>query len=118
MNKEILALETNNTWEVTMLPPGKRAIGCKWVYKLKLKDDGIIDRYRARLVAKGYHQIEGVDYVNSFSSWRRPLQSGSFLPLITKVKQHLESLFTIKDFSLAKYFLGLEISRSPKGFFS
>ncbi|KAK4404446.1 Retrovirus-related Pol polyprotein from transposon RE2 [Sesamum angolense] len=68
MNEETLALETYHTWEVTTLPLGKRAIDCKWVYELKLEDYGTIDKYNARLVAKGYNQIEGVDYVNSFSS--------------------------------------------------
>ncbi|KAL0395161.1 UNVERIFIED_CONTAM: Retrovirus-related Pol polyprotein from transposon RE2 [Sesamum latifolium] len=67
MNAEILALEHNQTWEITKLPPGKKAIGCKWVFRLKLKDYGTVDRYKARLVAKGYTQVEGVDYVESFS---------------------------------------------------
>lgn len=40
MNAELAALEQNNTWELTALPPGKRPIGSKWVYKLKLKTDG------------------------------------------------------------------------------
>ncbi|KAL0429944.1 UNVERIFIED_CONTAM: Retrovirus-related Pol polyprotein from transposon RE2 [Sesamum radiatum] len=59
MRQELLALEQNHTWEVTNLPPGKRAIGCRWVYKLKLRDDGSVDRCKARLVAKGYNQVEG-----------------------------------------------------------
>ncbi|KAL0430697.1 UNVERIFIED_CONTAM: Retrovirus-related Pol polyprotein from transposon RE2 [Sesamum radiatum] len=67
MNAEILALERNQTWEITKLPPRKKAIGCKWVFRLKLKEDGTVDRYKARLVAKGYTQVEGVDYVESFS---------------------------------------------------
>ncbi|KAL0404518.1 UNVERIFIED_CONTAM: Retrovirus-related Pol polyprotein from transposon RE2 [Sesamum radiatum] len=67
MNDELKALERNQTWEVTTLPPGKRAIGCKWVFRLKLKDDRTIDRYKARLIAKVYTQVEGVDYVESFS---------------------------------------------------
>ncbi|KAK4394243.1 Retrovirus-related Pol polyprotein from transposon RE1 [Sesamum angolense] len=67
MNEEIAALEQNQTWEVVDLPPGKRAIGSKWVYKVKLRPDGSIDRYKARLVAKGYNQVEGVDYIDCFS---------------------------------------------------
>ncbi|KAL2244205.1 UNVERIFIED_CONTAM: Retrovirus-related Pol polyprotein from transposon TNT 1-94 [Sesamum indicum] len=61
------ALETNNTWEVVPLPYGKRPIECRWVYKIKLRDDGSIERYKARLVAKEYTQVEGVDYVDRFS---------------------------------------------------
>ena len=44
MKKEIDALEENQTWEFTYLPPGKRALGCKWVYKLKYNADGTIER--------------------------------------------------------------------------
>ncbi|PKI62918.1 hypothetical protein CRG98_016677 [Punica granatum] len=52
---------------VTDLPPGKQAIGCKWVYKVKRKADGSIERYKARLVAKGYTQIEGLDFDETFA---------------------------------------------------
>ncbi|KAL0421091.1 UNVERIFIED_CONTAM: Retrovirus-related Pol polyprotein from transposon RE2 [Sesamum latifolium] len=66
METELDALHKNNTWVVTPLPKDKRAIGCRWIYKLKLKDDGLVDKYKARLVAKGYNQIEGIDYIDSF----------------------------------------------------
>jgi hypothetical protein len=67
MSKEIQALELNNTWTVVDLPPSKRPIGCKWVYKVKLKSNGSIERYKARLVPKGYTQCECLDYYETFS---------------------------------------------------
>uniref|UniRef100_A0A2N9H9X1 Reverse transcriptase Ty1/copia-type domain-containing protein n=1 Tax=Fagus sylvatica TaxID=28930 RepID=A0A2N9H9X1_FAGSY len=67
MTAEIHALETNQTWSLTSLPPGKTPIGCKWVYEVKLRSDGTLERYKARLVAKGYNQQEGFDYFEIFS---------------------------------------------------
>lgn len=67
MVKELKALEANNTWTITKLPPGKHPIGCKWVYRIKLHADGTIERYKARLVAKGFTQIEGIDYKETFA---------------------------------------------------
>jgi hypothetical protein len=59
---EIDALAKNGTWELVDLPPGRKAVKSKWVFKLKA--DG---RYRARLVAKGFMQIPGVDFDETFS---------------------------------------------------
>lgn len=67
METELLALEANKTWQLTDLPPGKEAIGCKYVFKVKYNSDGSLERYKARLVAKGYTQLEGVDYHETFS---------------------------------------------------
>lgn len=63
MNEELLAMEDNKTWSVVPLPQGQHSIGCRWIYKVKHKADGSIERYKARLVSKGYTQQEGVDYI-------------------------------------------------------
>ena len=67
MDKEIEALEVTNTWSLVPLPPGKRPIDCKWVYRVKYLPDGTIERYKVRLVAKGFTQKFGLDYSETFS---------------------------------------------------
>ena len=66
MRKEIQALEDNETWTVEDLPPGKKAIGSKWVYKIKYNFDGSIERCKAFLVILGNKQVEGIDYNETF----------------------------------------------------
>ncbi|GJT62735.1 ribonuclease H-like domain-containing protein [Tanacetum coccineum] len=67
MNNEIKALNRNNTWTICDLPIGKNPIGSKWLWKIKYKASGDIERYKARLVAKDYSQREGFDYDETFS---------------------------------------------------
>lgn len=67
MQKEIKALEDNGTWSIETLPPGKRALGSRWVYKVKYNSDGSIERLKARLVVFGNHQVAGIDYTDTFA---------------------------------------------------
>ncbi|GJY06414.1 copia protein, partial [Tanacetum coccineum] len=92
MNKELEALEKNNTWTFTELPSGHKAITSKWVYKIKYKPTGTIERLKARQVVRG----------NSPTDIDRP-------------KKALDDKFTIKDLGLARYFLGIEICNTPTG---
>lgn len=63
----MIALKKNGTWEIVDLPRNKVLVGCKWVYTVKLKLNGSIDRYKACLVAKGYTQTYGIDYQETFA---------------------------------------------------
>ncbi|GKV25016.1 hypothetical protein SLEP1_g34527 [Rubroshorea leprosula] len=67
MDEEIAAIERNNSCELIELSKGKKTIGVKWVYKTKLKENEEVDKYKARLAAKGYKQEFRVDYQEVFS---------------------------------------------------
>ena len=67
MLEEMAALDKNNTWVVTTLPANKRVVGCKWVFTVKQTPDGKVERYKDRLVAKGYSQTYVVDYDETFA---------------------------------------------------
>jgi len=57
----------NKTWELVDKPENRKVIGVKWVFKIKLNADSSINKYKARLVVKGYAQIFGVDYSDTFA---------------------------------------------------
>ncbi|CAL2250164.1 unnamed protein product [Prunus armeniaca] len=67
MNEELSALHKTGTWDLVPLPPGKHAVGCRWVYKIKIKSDGSLERYKAPLVTKGFTQEYGLDYEETFA---------------------------------------------------
>lgn len=67
MDVEYTALMRNKTWHLVPPEQGKNVIDCKWVYKVKRKADGSLDRYKARLIAKGFKQSYGIDYEDTFS---------------------------------------------------
>ncbi|KAL0324698.1 UNVERIFIED_CONTAM: Retrovirus-related Pol polyprotein from transposon RE2 [Sesamum calycinum] len=108
MEKELYALENNETWELTTLPRDKKAMCSKWVFKLKMNPDGSVERYKARLVAKGSF-IALLVFVDDI------LLTGSSTSDIDAVKTYMDRLFTIKDLGPTKYFLGLQLPRSDHG---
>ena len=72
MRKEAIKSETNSilhnhTWELVDLPSSCKPLSSKWIFKRKRKVDGSIDKYKARLVIKGYKQTKGMDYFDTYS---------------------------------------------------
>ncbi|GKB75803.1 retrovirus-related pol polyprotein from transposon TNT 1-94, partial [Tanacetum coccineum] len=95
MDNELQALERNGTWTIENLPKDKKALGCKWVYKIKRKSDGTVERFKARLVILGNHQVAGIDYNETFAQ-------------VAKM---------VTDLGTLKYFLGVEVARAQDGIF-
>ena len=67
MQKELNQFERNEVWELVPRPNDQSVIGTKWVYRNKMDENGIIIINKARLVAQGYNQQEGIDYEETFA---------------------------------------------------
>ena len=68
MDEEYRSLMVNNTWDLVPLPKGRKLVRCKWVYKTKYASDGTVEILKERLFAKGFSQVEGIDYNETFAS--------------------------------------------------
>ncbi|KZV46385.1 hypothetical protein F511_16024 [Dorcoceras hygrometricum] len=92
MQEELEALDRNKTWDLVTLPQGRKFIGNRWVYKIKRDGNNQVERYRARLVVKGYAQKEDIDFNEIFSP---VVQLNTFrvvLALCAVFDLHLEQL--------------------------
>ena len=67
MKEELKSMEENKVWDIVDLSEGAKRVGCKWVFKTKHDSKGNVERYKARHVAKGFTQKDGIDYKKTFS---------------------------------------------------
>lgn len=115
MKSEMNSLIENKTWVLTNLPNGAKALPSKWVYRVKTKSDGTIEKYKARLVVKGFKQKEGEDYDETFSPVARMSSIRSVLSIAATERLHLS------QFDVSTAFLYGELNETvymeqPEGF--
>lgn len=72
MDSEMKSLEDNKTWVLTPRPQGRKIVKGKWVLRKKFKEDGSLERFKARYVAKGFSQVPGIDYQETFAPVANP----------------------------------------------
>jgi len=99
MNSEFDALLKNHIWRLVPASKAKNLVGCKWVFRIKRKTDGSIDRYKARLVTKGFHQQTGVDFSETYS----PVIKPTTVRLVLSIT--LSSGWSIKQIDIQNAFL-------------
>nr|GFA51950.1 putative ribonuclease H-like domain-containing protein [Tanacetum cinerariifolium] len=107
MDDEMKALKKNKTWDQCALPQGKKPVGCRWIFTVKYKPDRTVERYKARKNRVTCLII----YVDDM------VITGNDEEEIKRLKEGLFTEFEIKDLGNLKYFLGIEVLRSPEGIF-
>ncbi|RVW97975.1 Retrovirus-related Pol polyprotein from transposon RE1 [Vitis vinifera] len=125
MNDEFNVLVRNGTWELVSSTFMQNLVGCKWVFRIKQLLDGSVDRYKAKLVAKGFHQRPGVDYHDTFSLVVKlttirlvlslTVNKGTNTNIIKRYIYLLTQRFSIKDLGVLSYFLGSKVLTTPSG---
>ncbi len=104
MKTELAALKSQDTYQIVPLPPGHKAIGLHWVYRVKLNANNTISKYKACLVAKGYFQIEGVDFNETYTPVARMTSIRIILAIATA------SNFTVEQIDVNLAYLNRDIN--------
>ncbi|GJX83605.1 ribonuclease H-like domain-containing protein [Tanacetum coccineum] len=109
MRDEYTALIKNSTWTLVPWPPDANVVRCIWLFRHKYLANGTLSRYKARLVANGVTQLEGVDVDETFSPIVKP---GT---IRTQIICSLHQEFVMTDFGSLNYFLGISVTRDSSG---
>ncbi|WVZ17444.1 hypothetical protein V8G54_010426 [Vigna mungo] len=117
MEEELRSIERNETWKMVDLPPNKRCIGVKWVFKTKLNPDGTVSKHKARLVAKGFLQREGIDFQEVYAPIAR-LETIRVVIAIACAKKWTLSALDVKSAFLHGHLEEEVYVKQPPGFSS
>ncbi|WVZ15253.1 hypothetical protein V8G54_012819 [Vigna mungo] len=115
MEEELKMIEKNQTWELVDRPSHKKVIGVKWVYRTKFNPDGSVNKYKARLVVKGYAQMFGVDFSETFAPVAR-LDTIRLLLALAAQKGWLIHQLDVKSAFLNGYLEEEIFVEQPEGF--
>ncbi|KAF7371239.1 Transcription factor [Mycena sanguinolenta] len=92
IKEELATLEANNTWELVNTPESANIVGNKWVFRIKRDAAGRVQRYKARLVAQGFSQVEGVDYFDTFAPVARLSSVRTILALAARLDLEIHQI--------------------------
>lgn len=112
---EFQALIANDTWELVPSTLGQNIVGCKWVYRIKCHSDGSIARYKARLVAQGFHQQAGINYHETFNPIVKPITISLLLSLAISIHWPIHPL-DVKNAFLHGHLTEEVYMKQPLGF--
>ncbi|GKB79963.1 zinc finger, CCHC-type containing protein [Tanacetum coccineum] len=110
IDDEIGSIMEKNTWVLSDLPSGCKPLGCKWIFKRKMKFNGTIDKFKDRLVIQGFRQKKGINYFDTYTPVAR-MTNIRLLPALATI----HNLFSIKDMGEVDVILGFKIIRENKG---
>jgi hypothetical protein len=108
MKIEIDYLSKNHTWDLVPRPQGKNNVKCPWVYRTKFTSEGVVERHKARLVANGFSQQEGINYIETFSLVAKMNSVRLILSLVARFgwkihQMDVKGAFLLVDLSKKKF---------------
>lgn len=97
---ELIALMKTNAWKLVHLPAHKSSIGCKWVFKLKLHDNGFVDRYMEKLMAKGFTQTKDLTYLDNLNPILKVTTITIFMEIAAKTSLYFNLMSRLPSYTV------------------